>query len=212
MEQPLRARLRAGDPSAFGEVFDDHARAVYRYAVRVTGDWAEAEDVVSLTFLEAWRLRGKLRPEGAGVRPWLMAIAVNVLRNTRRAARRHQKMLVRLPPRDIAPDFADELVGRLADSEQLAAARTALGRLRPAEREVLALCVWSGLEQAEAAEALGVPVTTLRSRLSRARARLRELTQKELARNAATTQRAPGGGQIPGDRASAVRSIQETNR
>ncbi|GAA1596808.1 hypothetical protein GCM10009678_93360 [Actinomadura kijaniata] len=63
---------------------------VYRYAVRVTGDWATAEDIVSLTFLEAWRLRARIRPEGESLRPWLLGIATNVLRNAARSARRHE--------------------------------------------------------------------------------------------------------------------------
>ncbi|NGO07050.1 RNA polymerase sigma factor [Streptomyces sp. HC44] len=92
MELSLRARIRAGDPQAFAELFGAHARAVYSHAARLTGDRGIAEDVVSLTFLEAWRLREKLRPdapepeEGDGLRPWLYGIATNVLRNTRRAA------------------------------------------------------------------------------------------------------------------------------
>ncbi|MFE9139728.1 RNA polymerase sigma factor [Streptomyces sp. NPDC007355] len=212
MEIPLRARVRAGDPVAFGQIFDENARVVYRHAVRWTGDWAAAEDIVSLTFLEAWRLRKKLRPEGESLRPWLLGIATNVLRNTARAARRHQKALAQLPPREAVPDFAEELVGRLSDSELLVAAKAALERLRPAEREVFALCVWSGLEHAGVAEALGVPVGTVRSRLSRARGRLRELTEQELARVPENMQRHFGSGQIPGDRSCAVRSSQEKNR
>ncbi|MEU3706365.1 sigma factor [Streptomyces anulatus] len=74
----MHARIRAGDPDAFRELFRDHAQLVFRHAVRTTGDWSAAEDVVSLTFLEAWRLRGKLRDEGESPRPWLMGIAVNV--------------------------------------------------------------------------------------------------------------------------------------
>ncbi|MFC6880635.1 MULTISPECIES: RNA polymerase sigma factor [Actinomadura] len=203
MELSARARIRAGDPVAFGDLFDEHAQVVYRYAVRVTGDWASAEDIVSLTFLEAWRLRAKIRSEGESLRPWLLGIATNVLRNASRAARRHEAALSRMPGRDVVPDFSDELVGRLADAEELAAARTALDRLRKAEREVFTLCVWAGLNYAEAAEALGVPVGTVRSRLSRARTRLRELTDAE-------REPSPGGGQhISEDRANAVRSKQE---
>ncbi|MBO3749218.1 RNA polymerase sigma factor [Streptosporangiaceae bacterium NEAU-GS5] len=179
VEQSLRARLRAGDPGAYEEIFDEHARAVYRHVMRVSGDWAEAEDVVSLTYLEAWRLRERLRPDGDSPLPWLLGIATNVLRNTRRAARRHEQALTRLPPRDVTPDFADDLVGRMADTQALAATRAALERLRPAEREVLALCVWAGLDHAAAAEALRVPVGTVRSRLSRARRRLLKLRQDE---------------------------------
>lgn len=55
--QTLRARVRAGDPDAFGELFDEHARAVYNQGYRLTLNWSTAEEVVSLTFLEAWRLR-----------------------------------------------------------------------------------------------------------------------------------------------------------
>ncbi|MFJ8043714.1 RNA polymerase sigma factor [Kitasatospora sp. NPDC096147] len=212
METMIRARIRAGDELAFGQLFEDHADAVYRHAVRMTGDWAGAEDVVSLTFLEGWRLRGRVEPEGGSLRPWLLGIATNVIRSTRRAARRHQKALARLPPREWAPDFAAELTSRMADAEEIAAAKTALGRLRPAEREVFALCVWEGLDHAAVAEALGKPVGTVRSRLSRARSRLRGLTAKELAaqRTAGTRQRPATGQQVSGDRILAVRPTKET--
>jgi RNA polymerase sigma factor (sigma-70 family) len=123
----MHARIRAGDPEAFRELFRDYAQLVYRHAVRSTGDWAAAEDVVSLTFLEAWRLREKLRDEGESPRPWLMGIAVNVLRNTGRAARRHERALARVPVRDALPDFADELVGRIADSEELGRGQVRVG-------------------------------------------------------------------------------------
>ncbi|MBD3009680.1 RNA polymerase sigma factor [Streptomyces sp. 5-10] len=249
MELSLRDRIRAGDPAAFAELFGAHARAVYSHAARLTGDRGAAEDVVSLTFLEAWRLREKLRPdaaplegeaEGDGLRPWLYGIAGNVLRNTRRAARRHSAALARLPDRpavhETVPDFADELVGRMETADRLAAARTALGRLRRSEREVFALCVWSGLSYAAAGEALGVPASTVRSRLARARQRLRRLAEAELARRA-TGGRPPGGrggpgapgpagiplnpekprlvprtGQVPGGRPQAARSTQEKHR
>src|SRR5271157_5483779 len=158
MEDSFRARVRAGDSAAFGELFDEHASDIYRYACRLTGETASAEDVVAQTFLEAWRLRARVFADGASLRPWLFGIATNVLRNTRRAARRYRAALDRLPPPQATPDIADALMDRISEREQLAAARAALGALRPAEREVVALCVWSGLSYAGAAEALGVPV------------------------------------------------------
>ncbi|MEV7010475.1 RNA polymerase sigma factor [Streptosporangium sp. NPDC051022] len=183
MEQrTTRTRLRSGDPAAFSELFDEHAQAIYRYAARTTGDWTAADDVVSLTFLEAWRLRGQLKPEGDGVGPWLFGIATNVMRNRARAARRHRAALSRLPDRDPVPDFADEVVGRFEDAEKLAAARAALARLSDTDREIITLCVWAGLDYAGTAEALGIPVGTVRSRLSRARTRLRELTETTMHR------------------------------
>jgi RNA polymerase sigma factor (sigma-70 family) len=178
----MRVRIRAGDTDAFGDLFDEHAGAVYRHAVWSEGDPALAEDVVSLTFLEAWRIRESLHPDGGSLRPWLLGIATNVLRNRRRAARRHREALRRLPVRDTVPDFADEVVARMHDAGQVAAAMAALRALRRADREVFLLCVWSQLDYAAAAEALGVPVGTVRSRLSRARTRLRALAQQELAR------------------------------
>jgi RNA polymerase sigma-70 factor (ECF subfamily) len=202
VELPTRSRLRAGDRAAFGLLFDAFAGTVYRHAVRWSGNWAAAEDVVSLTFLEAWRLRERLSPDGDSPLPWLLGIATNVLRNTARSARRHRQAMGRLPDRDRLPDFADELVDRMYDGDRLSAALKALGKLKTHEREVFMLCVWSGLEYAEAAEALGVPVGTVRSRLSRAREKLRRLVGGEMEPDAR-------GGQVGGDRTSAVRSIQE---
>lgn len=146
----------------------------------MTGNWVMADDIVSLTFLEAWRLRERVFPGDDSLRPWLLGIATNVARNTARAARRHQAALTRVPPPDPVPDFADEVTQRLADTEELAAAQKALSKMRRGEREVFTLCVWEGLDAATAAEALGVAVGTVRARLSRARRRLRKLTELEL--------------------------------
>src|SRR6202008_653906 len=96
----------------------------------------------------------------------------NVARNVSRAARRQQAAMSRLPKAQDGPDFADDLAGRLDYGEQLEKIHAALHGLRHTERDVLALCVWSGLNYAEPAEALGVPVGTVRSRLSRARRKL----------------------------------------
>jgi RNA polymerase sigma-70 factor, ECF subfamily len=175
VELSLRARLRAGDPGAFGVLYDECAGAVYNHAFRLTGSWSTAEEVVSLTFLEAWRLRGKVDPDGGPLLPWVLSIASNVTRNVSRAARRHQAALHRLPPPPSVPDFADELAGRIDDAAQLREVGHALARLRRGEREVLALCVWSGLDYTQAAVALGVPIGTVRSRLSRARRKLQKL-------------------------------------
>lgn len=181
VEFPLNERIRSGDRAAFGEIFDEHARVVYAHAVRTTGDWTVAEDVMSLTFLEAWRLRDKLAEEVGSVRGWLLGIATNVMRNTARAARRHRAAMSRLPLPEPLPDFSDEVVGQMADGQRLAAVARALRRLKRTEREVFTLVAWSDLGYAAAAEALGVPVGTVRSRLSRAREKLRGLVEEELA-------------------------------
>ncbi|WP_093626128.1 RNA polymerase sigma factor [Streptomyces sp. 3213.3] len=217
MEISLRTRVRAGDPDAFGQLFDEHASAVHRHAVRMTGDRGTADDIVSLTFLEAWRLRERVLPGDDSLRPWLLGIATNVTRNTSRAARRHQAALVRIPPPDPVPDFADEVTRRMADTEELAAAQRALRKLRRGEREAFTLCVWEELDAATAAAALGVAVGTVRSRLSRARKRLRKLTDLELGqaqkqRKAQETQRPAPVGQSPGSRLQAARSTPKSTQ
>ncbi|WP_349637079.1 RNA polymerase sigma factor [Streptomyces sp. RerS4] len=166
------------DHQLFADMYDAHARAVYAHAVRMTADRAGAEDIVSLTFLEAWRLRDSL-DQVANQRAWLFGVATNVIRNTRRTARRHRAAMARLPPPDAVPDLADAVVSRIADSDRATAALAALNRLRRADREVLLLSVWSGLSHEEVAQACGVAVGTVRSRLSRARARLHKLTARE---------------------------------
>jgi len=179
VELSLRARLRAGEPAAFGELFDQYAAAVYRHGYRLTGDRSAAEDVVSETFLQAWRARERIDDGGGSLQPWLLGIATNIVRNHLRRLRRESGLLARLAPGGHVLDFADELVGRVDDAATIARARAALRSLRTAEREVVALCVWEGLDYASAAQALGIPVGTVRSRLSRARRKLTRLSARE---------------------------------
>jgi hypothetical protein len=65
--EPERARIRAGDRAAFGELYDRYARAVYNHALRLTGNWAEAEEAMSETFLAAWRTRETVELEGTAL-------------------------------------------------------------------------------------------------------------------------------------------------
>ncbi|MFB7541375.1 RNA polymerase sigma factor [Streptomyces zaomyceticus] len=199
----MRDRFRSGDPSALGEAYDEHARVLYHYAFRVCGDRTAAEDVVSAAFLEAWRCRGKVHGDGGSLRPWLLGIATNIMRGAAREARRRDAALARMPERGVLPDFADDVLARMTDGEQIRAARAALGKLRRREREVFTLVVWAGLDYAAAGEALGVPVGTVRSRLSRARERLRKLADAELRtarreeRAAAAAVRSPSRAVVP---------------
>jgi len=211
----MRARLRAGDPDAFRELFDEHIRSISNHAFRLTGDWSTAEDVASLTFLEAWRLRERLdaNEEAGPLRPWLLGIATNVARNVRRAARRHAGAMARLPKADVVPDFASEVTDRVDDRARVEATLKALATLRQPEREALTLCVWSGLSYVEAAAALGVPVGTVRSRLSRARTKLARLVAAGmLGPPGRNREPLPRTGQLRDDRDRAVRIAQENAR
>jgi RNA polymerase sigma factor (sigma-70 family) len=178
MAQPTDAELwqRAleGEPDAFGALFERHARTVYNFLFRRTADWSLAEDLTSIVFLEAWRKREEVRLEGDLALPWLLGVATNVLRNRRRSQWRYRAALQRIP-RERCNDWAEDAHARLDDARRMRAVLGALGELPRREQDVIALCVWAELSYEEAAAALGVPVGTVRSRLSRARARMREL-------------------------------------
>lgn len=170
----LWARTRVGDRGAFGTLFERHAKAIYNYCFRRIGDWTVAEDLVSVVFLEAWRRRDKELPADK-VLPWLYGIAANVVRNRRRQERRYAAALRRVPPPRPESNFADDADVRLDDERRMRGALALLARLPRRERDVLVLCGWLDVSYEDAAFALGIPVGTVRSRLSRGRERLREL-------------------------------------
>jgi RNA polymerase sigma-70 factor (ECF subfamily) len=173
-DDELWQRSRGGDAQAFGLLFERHARALYNYCFRRVGNWATAEDLLSVVFLEAWRRRGKTLQPGK-VLPWLYGIATNVVRNERRSQRRFAAALNRIRMVEPTSDFAELAAERLDDERQARAALGLLGKLPKREQDVFFLCSVEGLSYDDASHALGVPLGTVRSRLSRARARLREL-------------------------------------
>ena len=164
-----------GDPACFGVLFERHARSVYNHCFRRTASWADAEDLVSAVFVEAWRRRRDVRPTDDSARPWLLGVANNLLRNHRRSLLRHQAALARLPVPAHGPDPADDVAGRLADERRMARVLVLVEQLPVRDQEVLALCAWSELTYQQAAAVLDIPVGTVRSRLARARARLAAL-------------------------------------
>lgn len=170
----LWTRSRAGDRDAFGALFERHANAIGNYCFRRLGSWATAEDMLSVVFLEAWRRRDKELPPDK-VLPWLYGIATNVVRNQRRSERRYAVALSRMPRIEPEPDFARGVAERLDDERQAQEALALLASLPKREQDVYVLCAVEELTYEDAALALDLPIGTVRSRLSRARARLREL-------------------------------------
>jgi RNA polymerase sigma factor (sigma-70 family) len=170
----LWTRSRAGDRDAFGTLFERHAKAIYNYCFRRIGSLPTAEDMLSVVFIEAWRRRDQDLPPDK-VLPWLYGIATNVVRNQRRSERRHAAALSRVPAVQPEPDFAGMSDERVDNECQGQVALNALRKLPQREQDVFVLCAWMELSYEDAALALRVPVGTVRSRLSRARTRLREL-------------------------------------
>ena len=170
----LWARSRAGDGDAFGLLFDRHARLIYNFCFRRIGGRESAQDMLSMVFLEAWRRREKELPADK-VLPWLYGIATNVARHQHRSERRFAAALSRVPRAEPEPDLAGATVERLDYEQQAQQALKLLRMLPKREQDVFVLCAGMELSYEDAALALGLPVGTVRSRLSRARARLREL-------------------------------------
>jgi len=172
-DQELWSATLAGDTQTFAVLFDRYARVVYNHAFQLTGSWSLAEDVTQSAFLVAWRRRAQARLVDGSVLPWLLVVTANTARTESRSARRWLALLRRLPAeRHVGADIADEVAGRVDDERRMRAILACVRRLPRAEREAVALCVWSGVSYADAARVLGVSETAIRSRVSRARARL----------------------------------------
>lgn len=157
-------------PEAFGEVFDRHWDSVYRYCRSRAGD--AGEDLAAETFWLAFDRRSGYELERADARPWLLGLATNLIRNHLRRCERGRRAVGRLEA-ESCEDHADEAIAR-AEAALLGPVLTeALNGIPDRDRDALLLMAWNDLSYAEVAEALEVPIGTVRSRISRARLRLR---------------------------------------
>jgi len=172
-------RIRDGEPDAFVVLYEELSDAVFGFCLRRSGSWDVAQDCTSLVFLEAWRLRSTLRESSSGT-AWLFGIAVNVIRNTTRTRRRHTELLRRLPLNDVDRGFESDAAERLDAEQRLKKVLLALNRLPARERDVISLATWAKLDTAGIAAALDIPVGTAKSRLSRGRRRLMELSTDDV--------------------------------
>jgi RNA polymerase sigma-70 factor (ECF subfamily) len=171
-DEELWGRVRAGDGEAFGLLFERHAQAVFGYCLRRTGGWAVAEDLVSVVFMETWRKRTSVVVEES-LLPWLYTVALGVTRNHQRSRTRYKAALGRVPRSGAQDDHADDVARRVDAEARTRAVIVELEKLPAADREVLEMSAWSGLSQAQIAEVLGIPVGTVKSRLSRAQRTVR---------------------------------------
>jgi RNA polymerase sigma-70 factor (ECF subfamily) len=169
-------------PARFGTLFDRHATVLHRYLVRRIGP-DDADGMVGEVFRIAFEKRHTYDPARPVARPWLYGIATNLLAKHRRSEARRYYAMARLAAQRVPAAELDDQVSSAVDAvdrwERVAAAVTTLPE---PERDALILHVWEGLSYDEVAAALAIPVGTVRSRLHRARGRLRELA-------------GPGGGE-----------------
>jgi RNA polymerase sigma-70 factor (ECF subfamily) len=160
------ARAVAGEGEAFGRIFDRHRHRIRRHALGLAPSRHEAEDVVSITFLEAWRRRQAVRFVDRSILPWLLRTATYTCLNLARSERRHRIALSRLP--------VDDAISDPAELEHDRPVFAAMRRLTARDQEIITLCVLEDLSAEDAGRLLGIRAPSARSRLSRARARLRD--------------------------------------
>ncbi|GGN85239.1 DNA-directed RNA polymerase sigma-70 factor [Streptomyces albiflavescens] len=166
------------EPDAFAVLFDRYADDIHRYAARRLGTEA-ADDLMAETFVIAFQRRRRYDLSRPQARPWLYGIVTNLVGQHRRAEARRLRALSRVAA--TAPGegsggeaMAERVADRVSAESARAALAGALAKLPARYRDVLLVIAWGDLDYTEAAEALGVPVGTVRSRLHRARSRLRE--------------------------------------
>lgn len=175
-----------GEPQVFSAIYDRHAAVLFRFLVRRVGR-DTADELLGETFRVAFQRRGSFDTRHPSARPWLFGIATNLLAKHRRGEARRLRALSRLGT-DATEGLADRVAARVDAETMWRRVGEAIADLPAAERDALLLYVWEGLTYEEVGTALGIPTGTVRSRLNRARQRLRELAM-------------PGGEEPHSDRA-----------
>ena len=165
--------LSLGDPASFAALFDRHAAEIGQYVrARIGPDLAE--DVTAQTFLDAFRQRGRYDTSRADARPWLYGIAVRLIGTHRRAEARYRKLMARALPERDTHDFVERSAERVVAQQFRPVLAAVLDGLRPQDRELLLLVAWADLSYDECAQALGITVSAVKSRLNRIRVRTRK--------------------------------------
>jgi RNA polymerase sigma factor (sigma-70 family) len=175
------ARARAGDRDAYALLVARHGALAHRTAY-LLGAGSDAEDVVQEAFVKAYRALGSFR-EGAAFRPWLLRIVANETNNLHRSLRRRRSLELRLVEPDIDP-VEPEREALTADTR--AALLAAINAMPHRDRQVLTCRYFLDLSEAETAEVLDWPRGSVKSRLSRAIAKLRRALPAGLAREVAS--------------------------
>ena len=169
----LWAAVVRGDGIAFATVFDRHGDRVWRHVWRMMQHRQDTEDVVSATFAEAWRRRARVRIVDDSLLPWLLVTATNCARNASRGNRRLERLIAHIPRADDAPDAADVVGDRSEADAAKTAVTEALRALSPADASLIALVMLEEVPLADAAKALGMGYGAAKTRIHRARGRLR---------------------------------------
>ncbi len=186
--------LAAGTTERFRALYEAHHAPLYSYVVRrLTSSPGDVADVVAEIFTVAWR-RFDAVPSPPDDRLWLYGVARRIVARHERTLWRRSRLVARLTDHAAVAEWP---APRSSDEARGAAVREAVARLRPADREVLALVLWEQLSHAEAAVVLGCSVNAVALRLHKARGRLRRLLAADRPDLLAPPEEAPGATATP---------------
>lgn len=177
-EAKLAERARAGDTAAYEKLVRMHQAVAFRAAYLVTGDGPEAEDATQEAFIKAYRALNRFRP-GASFRPWLLTIVTNEARNRRRSAGRRAKLNLQVAAEGQVPTSPVSPEAAVVAAERREDLLASVGELSEGERLVISYRYFLGLSEEETATALDCARGTVKSRASRALARLRKAMARE---------------------------------
>jgi RNA polymerase sigma-70 factor (ECF subfamily) len=167
-DEALIARIAAGDKLAMRALFARHHLRIYRFVLRLVRDSQLAEDLVSEVFIEVWRHAGKFEARSAAT-TWLLSIARH--KALSRLRRRSDARLDDATAAAIA-DTADDPEITIRKKQQRDILRDCLARLSPDHREIVDLVYYQGMAISEVAEIVGIPQSTVKTRMFHARKRL----------------------------------------
>jgi RNA polymerase sigma factor (sigma-70 family) len=168
-------RASVAQPELFETIFGRHHARIWAFLARRGGrEWAD--EVAGDVFVSAFAQRARYEPARGSVVAWLYGIAINLTRSRFRRETRASRALARVAAREAVGIWPiDDAVEALCGRQELVRVQEALAQLPGRDRELIVLVAWEGLSYAEIAAVLGMELGTVRSRLSRARRRLREL-------------------------------------
>jgi RNA polymerase sigma-70 factor (ECF subfamily) len=172
-EDTLVERAKRGDVEAYGELVTRYQALAQRTAYVITRDASAAEDAAQEAFVKAYRAIGRFR-SGAPLRPWLLRIVANEALNRAKAASRHRSVDLEVAETQASSDPEGAPEAHALASERREMLLRALNEMREDDRIVIAYRYFFDLSEVEMAESLGIARGTVKSRLSRAMARLRE--------------------------------------
>jgi RNA polymerase sigma-70 factor (ECF subfamily) len=176
------------EPENFALIYARHASTVYRYAHRRLGS-AYAEDLVSDTFVAAFQARATYDPSRPDARPWLLGIATRKIARWHRAEQQRYRLLARAVAGDAVDGPADRVTDAVSAQAVRPALAAALAGLAARDRDVLLLAAWGDLTYEEIATTLAIAVGTVRSRLNRARRKVRAALRDDVRFTAGVEER-----------------------